>query len=520
VCGGYDGAKAWISVNDGTRDEADFTYPNGIFDGTGVLRIGSGYNAEYLDGSLDEMALYRRSLTPAEVDWLYNSGNGRSYSDLSLPTPGETTFSYDTAHKHAVSSLSTNESYAYDANGNMICREENDITYKQEYDLENRLISVAEVENCSDTAQASTRFVYDGDGNLVMKVNPDDSATIYIGDIYEVDKSSAGEELGTRTYYPAGGAMRVDGTLYYILKDHLGSASVVTKANGTPVTGAEARYYPFGEARFDTSAMLTDKLYTGQRDTGLGIYYYRARFYSPYINHFISADTIIPNISNPQSLNRYSYVLDNPLKYSDPTGHKECEGTAGQGTCFTGKEILKQNIQTKYKKVKLKGNWDEEGLMEVLTGLNAIKYKGFHGNMDAFNKAFGEVTIKAVSSIHYSGRQVGGGLWQNGTIALEPGADGTTLIHEMGHILDGSLKRQNNHLSLYSETYANVFDFDGGATGYAEDSKSSVEDFADSFLAVIQYGPDTQKIDTDRVKVISALIQSYTNPDHTLSPGR
>ncbi len=45
---------------------------------------------------------------------------------------------------------------------------------------------------------------------------------------------------------------------------------------------------------------------------------------SPYINRFLQPDTIIPNPSDPQSWNRYSYVLNNPIGYSDPTGHKEC----------------------------------------------------------------------------------------------------------------------------------------------------------------------------------------------------
>ena len=57
---------------------------------------------------------------------------------------------------------------------------------------------------------------------------------------------------------------------------------------------------------------------------GLGIYHYGARFYSPYINRFLNADTIVPGYANPQSLNRYSYVLNSPLKYTDPTGHKPC----------------------------------------------------------------------------------------------------------------------------------------------------------------------------------------------------
>jgi len=48
-----------------------------------------------------------------------------------------------------------------------------------------------------------------------------------------------------------------------------------------------------------------------------------ARQYDPYLNRFLSPDSIVPNPANPQSLNRYSYVLNNPLKYTDPTGHRE-----------------------------------------------------------------------------------------------------------------------------------------------------------------------------------------------------
>jgi hypothetical protein len=49
-----------------------------------------------------------------------------------------------------------------------------------------------------------------------------------------------------------------------------------------------------------------------------------ARFYVPYINRFLSPDTIVPNPANPQSFNRYSYVRNNPLGFRDPTGHFEC----------------------------------------------------------------------------------------------------------------------------------------------------------------------------------------------------
>lgn len=49
-----------------------------------------------------------------------------------------------------------------------------------------------------------------------------------------------------------------------------------------------------------------------------------ARFYVPSINRFASADTLVPEPDNPQSYNRYSYVLNNPIRYTDPSGH--CAG--------------------------------------------------------------------------------------------------------------------------------------------------------------------------------------------------
>jgi len=68
--------------------------------------------------------------------------------------------------------------------------------------------------------------------------------------------------------------------------------------------------------------MNTDKLYTGQREmAGLGIYHYGARFYSPKLGRFLSADSIVPNASNPQDFNRYSYVRNNPVRYTDPSGN-------------------------------------------------------------------------------------------------------------------------------------------------------------------------------------------------------
>jgi len=62
--------------------------------------------------------------------------------------------------------------------------------------------------------------------------------------------------------------------------------------------------------------------FTGQiLDAETGLYYYNARYYDPELGRFIQPDDRIPDLSNPQSYNRYSYCLNNPLRYTDPDGH-------------------------------------------------------------------------------------------------------------------------------------------------------------------------------------------------------
>jgi len=47
----------------------------------------------------------------------------------------------------------------------------------------------------------------------------------------------------------------------------------------------------------------------------------QCRWYEPRLGRFVSADTVVPNPGNPQDLNRYAYTRNNPLRYTDPTGH-------------------------------------------------------------------------------------------------------------------------------------------------------------------------------------------------------
>jgi RHS repeat-associated protein len=82
--------------------------------------------------------------------------------------------------------------------------------------------------------------------------------------------------------------------------------------------------------RSDTHQLVFNQL---GWDSGLGLYDYNARYYDPYINRFISADTIVPDPTNPQQYNRYSYVLNNALRYTDPSGHS-CYNPSMGGPCI------------------------------------------------------------------------------------------------------------------------------------------------------------------------------------------
>jgi RHS repeat-associated protein len=112
-----------------------------------------------------------------------------------------------------------------------------------------------------------------------------------------------------------------------LISDHLGSTSIAANADGT--LSSEQRYKPWGEKRYPTGAstLPTTFRFTGQRqEPGLGgaegLYYYGARWYDPALGRFAQADSIIPEATQgAQAWDRYAGMNNNPVKYTDPTGH-------------------------------------------------------------------------------------------------------------------------------------------------------------------------------------------------------
>ncbi len=246
--------------------------------------------------------------------------------------------------------------------------------------------------------------------------------------------------------------------------------------------------------------------------------YYNARWYDPSLGHFAQADALVPG--GVQGYDRYAYVNNDPVRYTDPTGHS-VDGCVGSGCKF----VVADAITRQYKNVKIESvvKWNLADLDEIYAGLSKIMGKdGFNGSLKAFTKAFGAVTFVPVAngSIRGDPHYVAEADQRTGTISVTPNAITDSIIHEMGHLFSWAEKRKNEHVTSYGAMYSNIFDAGPGASKYARDTNSPGEDFADSFLAVIRDGPGTRSVDQPRIEVILSLIQSYTESIHTFSPGR
>ncbi len=199
-----------------------------------------------------------------------------------------------------------------------------------EWDAENRPVKIT-------TNGTVTEFVYDGDGNRVRKTVSGGDDILYMNRYYEKNLTSGNI---TTSYYLGNRliAQMESDELRFIHQDHLTGTALMTSENG--ISLGVIKYYPYGATR--SGDVPTDKLFTGQRYDDTGLYYYGARYYDPEIGRFISPDPTIPDGVYPQSYNRYSYCINNPLKHVDPDG-KDYLLIGGSGS--KEKDMLKWKLQ-------------------------------------------------------------------------------------------------------------------------------------------------------------------------------
>lgn len=186
----------------------------------------------------------------------------------------------------------------------------------------------------------SAAFTYNGDGDRVKMYVADGTAQVlsryYIGGRYEYDLTAAGNRerlyLGGDAYSAPMVYQRENGgswTAYNIGRDYLGSVTHVATVDGTLL--AEYSYDPWGRLRNpETLEICTagsePELFFGRGFTGhehltwFGLVNMNARLYDPLLGRFLSPDPYVQAPDFSQNFNRYSYALNNPLRYTDESG--------------------------------------------------------------------------------------------------------------------------------------------------------------------------------------------------------
>jgi RHS repeat-associated protein len=222
--------------------------------------------------------------------------------------------------------------FGYDAAGNMTSN--GTATYT--YDAENRLISAGGMS-----------YIYDGDGNRVEKctagTTPGTCATVATGTLHwtgagsdVLDESDLSGNISEEYMFFNGQRVaRVDrpsGTVHYYISDHLGSARIIATPNSSnTVTVEESDYYPYGGEIPISGSDPNHYKFTGkERDSESGLDNFGSRYDASALGRFMTPDSgadetlSVPvpyaELENPQSINLYSYVRNNPLRFTDPDG--------------------------------------------------------------------------------------------------------------------------------------------------------------------------------------------------------
>jgi RHS repeat-associated protein len=197
---------------------------------------------------------------------------------------------------------------AYDAAGNMT----SDGVHSYTYDAEGK---ITHVDGTANT------FGYDGDGFRVNK-----NGIIHIasqGQVIAEYITGAAASVPNIEYIYASGQRVAEigsGAVTYDYVDHL--SSVRSRADSTATPIRTSGHFPFGEPSYETGPQYKWKFTTYERDPDSegGLDYANARFYSSRVGRFMSRDPLTGYQGAPQSLNRYLYVQNDPINFSDPTG--------------------------------------------------------------------------------------------------------------------------------------------------------------------------------------------------------
>jgi RHS repeat-associated protein len=321
-------------------------------------------------------AVIGQSSGQLSLDYSYNVAGA-------LTQKGETQYTQYTGQKLISSKTGgKSTSYNYYANAFLKNKTTGNTQWDYTYNGQNRLSSV---KKAVDQNSTEAKYVYGYNGNLMKRVDSEDITSYYINKNYDVtvypnsktaiytktlnsltntvasvsssgvfasqtfsynpvqptskpvvetSTSASANGLSEGTASPSGTVSQESGlqgngypvadTALFFHSDQTGSTTLVTDTEGQEVT--RVTYLPFGDIYQQLSSGPNDfraKFAGRELNEDVGLYYFGARFYDPSIGQFIQADNRVlggPEIS-ASSYNRFAYAGNNPVTYTDPSGH-------------------------------------------------------------------------------------------------------------------------------------------------------------------------------------------------------
>jgi len=348
------------------------TTPNEHDENPDNVRIGGDQGGEWFPGMMDEVRVYKRALSLDEIQASYDASVYTLSANFTGLSTGAHTFQA-MAVDYDGNSASTEErtvtiggdgTLTYDDNGNLV----QGLNGYYEYNEFNQLVRV----RASQGGTILEDYWYDYNGNRMKKEDYiTDTTYYYIGNDFVRIVNSSG--TFNSVYYYANGKMLAkneSGTMTYMHPDHVGSSNLITNSNGNEVETVE--YYPFGAQISDSEE---ERGYEGKELDSTGLNYFGARYYDSELRMFTQPDPVIANLYNPQNLNRYSFELNNPYKYTDPDGKSVANPFEGiinavKDAFNFGKSdaIVSegQNLQNAYEDSNLKTAADMSGLSDAV----------------------------------------------------------------------------------------------------------------------------------------------------------
>lgn len=347
------------------------------YDGLGNLRARVDRNTATYNNELVEtfeydelnrlMSANALGINILSMDY-YDNGSIKSKSDVS--SGAEYLYGIKNSQctikpgKHAVSSIGSQYKFCYDVKGNQ--------TRSFDGQTLARTIEYTGFDkpNYIKSVNAETWFSYDANYSKFKRIDrktADEKITYYIGNIEVIYNSNGVTEFKRYIGDFAIDTIRSNGTksTNYLLRDHIGSIAAIIDEDGN--LKEKLSFDAFGKRREgsswnsiqNTSANINIQSILRYTNRGFtdhehvehaNIIHMGGRIYDPTIGRFVQADPIVQAPQNGQSLNRYSYVFNNPLSFTDPTGYVAEPNTTGHPSGGASSEQQVKIYRKKYVK--------------------------------------------------------------------------------------------------------------------------------------------------------------------------